>query len=74
MFDDGVALEAFTERVVVGDDSVPEHRRGHALEVAHLGRRPAIQERAGFGGGDEMLRGSRACAPGDVAAHIIVRA
>src|ERR1039458_8121879 len=73
MLDDRVGLDPFAQRVVVRDNAMPQHGRRYALQIAYLRRGSPIQQGRGLGGGDQVLRGPWARAPGDILTHIIIR-
>ena len=51
---------------VVGDDAMAQHRQGDRPHVLDRDIRPALQKGTRLRGEDQVLPGSRACAPGDV--------
>src|SRR5262249_10208232 len=71
--DDGIALDAFAQRVVIGDEPVTQHGDGHAMQVTDLRRRPPVEQGAGLGRRHEVLSGARSSAPGYIAPDVFAR-
>jgi len=71
VLDDGIGLNAFTQRIVIGNDAVAQNGDRQATQITGFRGWATIQQGASLGGGDEMLRRARAGAPGHVnGAHI----